>query len=40
MNSLIYFPLFVYPLQEYSYIWEEKGGYDVHPSKIFWKDKL
>jgi GR25 family glycosyltransferase involved in LPS biosynthesis len=40
LKSFIYFPLFVYPLQGYSYIWEEDGKYEEHPSKEVWKDKL
>lgn len=40
LKSYVFFPLFSYPLLEYSYIHEEESGSKEHESKKYWKDKL
>ena len=40
IQSYIFFPFLVYPLLNYSYIWEEDSGGNLHPSFKYFKNKL
>ena len=39
LKSYIYFPLCAYPLQGHSYIWDEPGQFDIHPSAKYFREK-